>query len=136
MTPALTSASWADQRHRRKRRCVRSFRLAGKVVGVAADANDPTAVDAAHREAERLIGPIDILIITAGVVGPSAPVWAYDLNTFNEIIAVNFMGTVHWLRAALPRCAPDVTDRLLPLRQWPAKRETLNSLLIAPRRLR
>jgi NAD(P)-dependent dehydrogenase (short-subunit alcohol dehydrogenase family) len=73
-----------------------------KVVGVAADANDPTAVDAAHREAERLIGPIDILIITAGVVGPSAPVWAYDLNTFNEIIAVNFMGTVHWLRAALP----------------------------------
>jgi 2-dehydro-3-deoxy-L-rhamnonate dehydrogenase (NAD+) len=73
-----------------------------KIAGVAADANDPAAVATAHAEAERLIGPIDILVITAGIVGPSAPVWAYDLDVFNEIVAVNFMGTVHWLRAVLP----------------------------------
>jgi 2-dehydro-3-deoxy-L-rhamnonate dehydrogenase (NAD+) len=70
--------------------------------GVAADIVDPEAVQAAHDRAERLLGAIDILVVTAGVVGPSAPVWSYDLAIFNDVVAVNFMGTVHWVRATLP----------------------------------
>jgi 3-oxoacyl-[acyl-carrier protein] reductase len=70
--------------------------------GVAADIVDPEAVRTAHARAEQLMGSIDILVVTAGVVGPSAPAWEYDLATFNEVVAINFMGTVHWVRATLP----------------------------------
>jgi 3-oxoacyl-[acyl-carrier protein] reductase len=72
------------------------------VVGAAAEITDPAAVASAHDAAKAEIGEIDILVVTAGIVGPSAPVWRYDLETFERVVAVNFMGTVHWLRTVLP----------------------------------
>ncbi len=70
--------------------------------GFAADATDAAAVAQAHRQVEAALGQLDILIVAAGVVGPTAPVWEYDLETFRYLFDVNFMGTVHWLRAVLP----------------------------------
>ncbi len=73
-----------------------------KAHAAAAEITDPAAVSAAYASATRSIGDIDILVITSGIVGPSAPVWQYDLATFERILDVNFMGTVHWLRVVLP----------------------------------
>jgi 3-oxoacyl-[acyl-carrier protein] reductase len=70
--------------------------------GVAAEITDPAAIERAHNQIGELIGDVDILVVTAGIVGPSASVWRYDLETFERVVAVNFMGTVHWLRAVLP----------------------------------
>ena len=70
--------------------------------GTAAEITDPAAVGSAYEAAKNLIGDVDILVVTAGIVGPSAPVWRYDLETFERVVAVNFMGTVHWLRVVLP----------------------------------
>lgn len=72
------------------------------VRGAFADATKPDEVERAYGELKATIGPADILVVTAGVVGPSAPLWDYDLDTFENLMAVNFMGTVHWLRAVLP----------------------------------
>jgi 3-oxoacyl-[acyl-carrier protein] reductase len=70
--------------------------------GVAAEITDPAAVASAYEQAKALVGDIDILIVTAGIVGPSAPVWRYDLEIFDRVVAVNLNGTAHWLRAVLP----------------------------------
>lgn len=72
------------------------------VSGVVADIRSADAVQAAYDAAKAESGPFDILVVTAGVVGPSAAVWDYDLATYEDILAINFMGTVHWLRAVLP----------------------------------
>lgn len=73
-----------------------------KALGAAAEITDPAAVASAYEKAKNLIGDVDVLVVSAGIVGPSAPVWRYDRETFDRVVAVNFMGTVHWLRAVLP----------------------------------
>jgi 2-dehydro-3-deoxy-L-rhamnonate dehydrogenase (NAD+) len=73
-----------------------------KADGLAAEITNPSAVHDANQQAESLLGGVDILVLAAGIVGPSAPVWEYDETTFRHIMEVNFMGTVHWLRATLP----------------------------------
>jgi NAD(P)-dependent dehydrogenase (short-subunit alcohol dehydrogenase family) len=79
------------------------MRLSGRsVTGVAAEIIDPAEVSAAALVATETLGPVDILVVTAGIVGPSAPLDEYDLSIFDDVFAVNFMGTVHWLRAILP----------------------------------
>lgn len=78
-----------------------------KASGTAAEITDPASVRSAYGKARSLLGDVDVLVVTSGIVGPSAPVWLYDLETFERVVAVNFMGTVHWLRAVLP----DMCDR-------------------------
>lgn len=73
-----------------------------KIDGLVADIISFSAVLDANERAESLLGGVDILVIAAGIVGPTAPIWEYDEDTFRRIIEVNFMGTVHWLRATLP----------------------------------
>ncbi|HEY0789772.1 MAG TPA: SDR family NAD(P)-dependent oxidoreductase [Chthoniobacterales bacterium] len=72
------------------------------VGGFFAEVTDVAAVALAHQRVEATLGQVDILVIAAGLVGPTAPVWEYELNTFERLMEVNFMGTVHWLRAVLP----------------------------------
>ena len=42
---------------------------------------------------------IDILINNAGITGPTAPLWKYDVETWNKIIEVNLFGTFNCCRA-------------------------------------
>lgn len=80
-----------------------AFAAGGRdITGAHADATSASEVTRACGEIVERLGRIDILVVTAGVVGPSAPIWDYDLKTFEDLVAINFMGTVHWLRAVLP----------------------------------
>ena len=36
---------------------------------------------------------IDILINNAGITGPTAPLWEYDVEMWNKIVQINLMGT-------------------------------------------
>ena len=36
---------------------------------------------------------IDILINNAGITGPTAPLWEYDVDEWNKIVQINLMGT-------------------------------------------
>ncbi|MEV0829975.1 SDR family oxidoreductase [Nonomuraea rubra] len=62
------------------------------------DVTDPAAVQAA---ADR-IGPIHILINSAGVVGPNAPLWELPLDGWRRTFDVNVNGTFHTCRAFVP----------------------------------
>jgi NAD(P)-dependent dehydrogenase (short-subunit alcohol dehydrogenase family) len=62
---------------------------------IITDVSDPAAVAAA---AER-IGPIDILINSAGIVGPNKPLWETTAEEWAATFAVNVTGTFNLCRA-------------------------------------
>ena len=45
---------------------------------------------------------IDILINNAGITGPTAPLWEYDIDMWNKIVQINLMGTFNCCRAIVP----------------------------------
>ena len=45
---------------------------------------------------------IDILINNAGITGPTAPLWEYDVEMWNKIIQINLLGTFNCCRAIVP----------------------------------
>jgi NAD(P)-dependent dehydrogenase (short-subunit alcohol dehydrogenase family) len=62
------------------------------------DVSDPAAVRAA---AER-VGPVDVLVNSAGVVGPAGPLWELPMDGWQRTFAVNVVGTVNTCQAFLP----------------------------------
>lgn len=65
---------------------------------VVVDVADDTAVAAAVAE----LGAIDILINSAGVVGPNQPLWEVLTQDWDRTFAVNVRGTFHMCRAVVP----------------------------------
>jgi 3-oxoacyl-[acyl-carrier protein] reductase len=66
------------------------------------DVADAAAVAAAAQATEAALGRIDILVNSAGIAGPIAPVQDYPLEAWRKVMAVNLDGTFHCCRAVLP----------------------------------
>jgi NAD(P)-dependent dehydrogenase (short-subunit alcohol dehydrogenase family) len=62
------------------------------------DVSDPAAV----RAAAGRVGPVDILINSAGIVGPDAPLWEVPLDGWERTFAVNVRGTFNTCQAFVP----------------------------------
>jgi len=75
---------------------------AGKVIALAVDVADYTAVEHAHAETDRAFGRIDILVNNAGVAGLNAKVWEYPLEEWSRVLAINLTGQFNCLRAIVP----------------------------------
>jgi NAD(P)-dependent dehydrogenase (short-subunit alcohol dehydrogenase family) len=65
---------------------------------LVADVTDEGAVAAAVTAA----GPFDILINSAGIIGPNMPLWEIDAEDWARTFAVNVAGTFHTCRAVVP----------------------------------
>ena len=65
---------------------------------VVTDVTDPAAVGAAIEA----VGPVDILVNSAGVVGPNKPLWEVSDQEWAATFAVNVNGTFHLCRAVVP----------------------------------
>jgi 3-oxoacyl-[acyl-carrier protein] reductase len=62
------------------------------------DVSDSAAVDAAARA----VGPIDILVNCAGIVGPNKPLWEVTDAEWEGVFAVNVKGIFAMCRAFVP----------------------------------
>jgi 2-dehydro-3-deoxy-L-rhamnonate dehydrogenase (NAD+) len=65
---------------------------------VVVDVTDPAAVGAAVEA----VGPVDILVNSAGIVGPNMPLWEVSDQEWAATFAVNVTGTFHMCRAVVP----------------------------------
>jgi NAD(P)-dependent dehydrogenase (short-subunit alcohol dehydrogenase family) len=62
------------------------------------DVADPGAVASAAAS----IGTIDILVNSAGIVGPNKPLWEIDYQAWSAVFAVNVSGTFNMCHAFVP----------------------------------
>ena len=75
----------------------------GQVSVRAIDVSDQMAVAGATAEARNTLGgQIDILINAAGIVGATAPVEHYPIDSWLRVIDVNLNGTFYCCRAVVP----------------------------------
>ncbi len=63
------------------------------------DVSDPGAVNALVAE----LSPIDVLVNSAGVVGPNLPIWDVPDDGWAYTMAVNLTGTFNTMKAVLPQ---------------------------------
>jgi 3-oxoacyl-[acyl-carrier protein] reductase len=68
----------------------------------AVDVTDTASVQRAAEETAAALGKIDILIASAGITGPNAPVWEYPTTAWNSVIDVILNGVFYCNRAVVP----------------------------------
>ena len=56
---------------------------------------------------------IDILINNAGITGPTAPLWEYDVQMWNKIVQINLIGTFNCCRAIVPNMIKNNYGRIV-----------------------
>lgn len=73
-----------------------------RVLALEADVSDSAAVDAAVARASAELGPIDVLVCSAGISGRSLRTVEVDDEEWRRVLAINTDGTFFCNRAVLP----------------------------------
>lgn len=76
--------------------------IGGRCLGVAADVTDPESVARWLKLARAELGPVDVLVNNASVLGDRVAVEEYDLDTWRFVLEVNLTGAFICARAAVP----------------------------------
>jgi NAD(P)-dependent dehydrogenase (short-subunit alcohol dehydrogenase family) len=66
------------------------------------DVTDLAGLEAAHRWTEQELGPVSIVVNSAGIAGRNAPVDEYDPEEWKRVVEINLTGTFHVNRVAVP----------------------------------
>lgn len=94
-------AIW-DMDEAQARKTAQELAGSGKVIAVKADVTDWASIETATAETAKILGGIDLLVNNAGIAGPNAPVDSYDLEAWNQVIAIDLTGVFHCCRAVVP----------------------------------
>ena len=77
-------------------------RLGGASIGLAVDVADDSSVAAAATMTAQRLGGIDILVTSAAITGPNAPLAEYPLDEWRRVIDINLNGAFYCNRAVVP----------------------------------
>jgi 3-oxoacyl-[acyl-carrier protein] reductase len=76
--------------------------LGSAASAVRVDVSDPAGLAAAVAEVERAVGPIAILVNSAGIAGKNASLDEYEIEEWRRVIEIDLNGTFYVNRAVLP----------------------------------
>jgi len=97
---------------RRKEALAEVARENDRIVGIAADVTDETAMAALYERAEAARGPIDIVVANAGMAG-SAPAAKTTLADWQKTLDVNLTGSFLTAKPALEEMAKRKAGRIV-----------------------
>lgn len=76
-------------------------KLREKTAAFAIDITDPAAIERVLAKTEEEIGPVDIVVNSAGIAGMNTTVDAYPIEEWNRVIDINLNGTFYVNRAVV-----------------------------------
>ena len=97
----------------------------GTAAAAAADVTNPHELAAAVTELQRQLGPIDLLVNNAGILGPIGPLWEIDPIEWWTTMDVNVRGIVLCAQLVLPDMVAARRGRIINLtsqagvHRWP-----------------
>ena len=74
----------------------------GKVEPVVMDVTDLKSVRNAAEKTEELLGAIEILVCNAGIAGPTANIWEYPPEEWQQVIDIDLTGVFNCLHVVSP----------------------------------
>lgn len=108
--------------------------LAGTVAGLGpdargfvADVTDEAGIAAALRSTEAELGPVAILVHSAGISGPNAPLTDYPPDEWRRIIDINLNGTFYVNRAVAAGMVARGYGRIVNIASIAGKEGNLNA---------
>jgi NAD(P)-dependent dehydrogenase (short-subunit alcohol dehydrogenase family) len=114
---------------RSHRELQRTYRLiedgGGRAAAATADVTDAGALEAGIADLRRRLGPFDVLVNNAGVLGPIGPLWEIDADAWWQTMDVNVRGLVLCTQQVLPDMIAAGHGRILNLtsqagvHRWP-----------------
>ena len=87
----------------------------GTAAAAIADVTDPEALTGAVTSLQRELGPIDLLVNNAGIVGPIGPLWELDPTAWWTTMDVNVRGLVLASQLVLPGMVERRRGRIINL---------------------
>ncbi len=69
---------------------------------VQVDVTDETSVNAALAKSEAAIGPVDVLVTSAGITGPNLPIADYPAEDWRRVLEVDLTGPFLCSKAVVP----------------------------------
>ncbi|MDH3733125.1 MAG: SDR family oxidoreductase [Gemmatimonadota bacterium] len=85
-----------------KATCAEVESVGGRCLGVVADVTDPDDVARWLSLAKSELGPIDVLVNNASVLGDRIAIEHYDLDTWRDVIEVNLTGAFVCAKTVVP----------------------------------
>jgi 3-oxoacyl-[acyl-carrier protein] reductase len=76
--------------------------LGSAASSVTVNITDLAALGAAHAQVEREVGPVSILVNSAGVAGNNAPLDEYDPEEWRRVVEINLNGTFYVNKVVVP----------------------------------
>ena len=102
---------------------LRADGLSVTTIDIAGDADilaDITDVDALASVADQ-VGPVDVLVNSAGVVGPNKPLHETTPDEWRRVLEVNVVGTVNTMRTFLPHMREQGWGRIVNIASMAGK---------------
>ncbi|GHC84378.1 oxidoreductase [Pseudorhodoferax aquiterrae] len=90
------------------------------------DVTDEHAVQSAMADAMAQCGRLDIVVNSAGIVGPSEPFWRHSLSAWQRVIDLNLTAIFLVCRAAVPHLSTGGTGRIVNLASIAGKEGNAN----------
>jgi NAD(P)-dependent dehydrogenase (short-subunit alcohol dehydrogenase family) len=92
-------ASWDAQEEKNK---ASMTELGTSAMAIACDIANEASIDAALRATEAALGPVSILVNSAGIAGPNGPVETYEFSDWKRVIDIDLNGTFLTNKAVIP----------------------------------
>ncbi len=100
--------------HQELRETARLIEISGgRAVCLPADVTDQEDAPEVIRRAEAELGPIELLVNNAGVLGPTGPTWEVDLQAWWRTVDINLFGALVYTRLALAQMVPRRRGRVI-----------------------
>lgn len=72
------------------------------ISGTVGDISKPESLDTLFSDVQTQLGGLDVLVNNAGIVGATAPVAEYPIDTWNAVVNLNLTGTFMVTQRAIP----------------------------------